>query len=373
MDGFQRPARAVPEPAAAPCSATPEAVLDLVDRAASIATAKVKAIHDITGQTRILALNATIEAARAGEAGRGFAVVAGEVKSVAAHVAALAAEMDGELRSAFGALKVVGERMATEMRGQRLVDLALNAIEIIDRNLYERTCDVRWWATDAAVVRAAKDQDPEACAHASQRLGVILGAYTVYLDLWVCDTEGRVIAHGRPDRYPSIGGTSVAGEGWFRDALATASGDEFAVADVATCAPLGGVPVATYAAAIREGGEKRGRPIGVLGIHFDWGPQSDAVVRGVRLAAEERGRTRVLLVDAKGRLLAGSDDAGTLGDPVDLPPHRADSGFATDAAGRTVAFHRTPGYETYRGLGWSGVIVQDPVRVGAPPAERARA
>ena len=33
-----------------------------------------------------------------------------------------------------------------------MVDLALNAIEFIDRNLYERTCDVRWWATDSAVV-----------------------------------------------------------------------------------------------------------------------------------------------------------------------------------------------------------------------------
>jgi methyl-accepting chemotaxis protein len=160
MDGFQQPTPPVPEQATAPCGATPEAVLGLVDRAAAVATAKVKAIHAITGQTRILALNATIEAARAGEAGRGFAVVAGEVKAVAAHVADLAAEMDGELRAAFHALKAVGERMATEMRGQRLVDLALNAIEIIDRNLYERTCDVRWWATDAAVVRAATERDP---------------------------------------------------------------------------------------------------------------------------------------------------------------------------------------------------------------------
>ncbi|WP_264177191.1 methyl-accepting chemotaxis protein [Falsiroseomonas ponticola] len=340
--------------------ATPERVLALVDQAAGIAATKVEAIQAITHQTRILALNARIEAARAGEAGQGFTVVAGEVGAVAAEVARLSSEMNGELRDAFRALKTVGERMSAEMSGQRLVDLALNAIEIIDRNLYERTCDVRWWATDAAVVEAAAAPDPARCAHASRRLGVILAAYTVYLDLWLCDRDGRVIANGRPDRYPGVAGLSVAGEGWFRDALATGSGDDFAVADVAPCAALGGVPVATYAAAIREGGDAHGRPIGVLGIHFDWGPQADAVLRGVRLTPAEQGRTRALLVDATGRVLAASDARGVLEDRVRLPGGKRDHGFVVDPGGRTTAFHRTPGYETYRGLGWSGVIIQDP-------------
>ena len=35
------------------------------------------------------------------------------------------------------------------MRSLVMDNLALNAIELIDRNLYERTCDVRWWATDS--------------------------------------------------------------------------------------------------------------------------------------------------------------------------------------------------------------------------------
>jgi len=35
------------------------------------------------------------------------------------------------------------------------------------------------------------------------------------------------------------------------------------------------------------------------------------------------------------------------------------SGCVRDARSGTVtAFHRTPGYETYAGLGWWGVIVQ---------------
>ena len=347
-------------PSSRSTDSSPERVLALADQAASIAAAKGRAITEITARTRILALNATIEAARAGPAGKGFAVVADAVRSVSTEIGRLATEMQTELASSLGELREVGARMIAETRGERLVDLACNAVEIMDRNLYERSCDVRWWATDAAMVAVAGNPGCEAAAHAQERLKVILSSYTVYLDLWICGLDGRVVAHGRPDRFPGVAALDVSRESWFRQALATRSGEAFAVADVAACAGLNGALVATYAAAIREGGSSHGRIIGVLGIHFDWSPQAQAIVDGARLGPDEKRRTRVLLLDAGYRVLAASDRAGMLHETVALDTQGKVAGSYRDRDGGTVAFHRTPGYETYRGLGWYGVILQRP-------------
>ena len=336
----------------------PEKILALSKEVSDIALKKMEEIREVTGSTKILALNALIEATRAGEAGRGFAVVANEVKSVSERVNAIATTLNTELRGRVAELDALGGRLIAELRGERLTDLALNMIDIIDRNLYERSCDVRWWATDSAVVDCAAEPTEDRRAHCSRRLGVILSSYTVYLDLWVADATGRVIANGRPDRYPGVVGRSVATAAWFRDAMATRDGTEFAVADVQVNEALGHKPVATYATAIRAGGEERGAPIGVLGIFFDWEPQARAVVEGVRLTSDERALTRCLLVDSRFRILAASDGRDVLTGSLHVDTGGKPRGNYCLPDGTVIGFALTPGYETYQGLGWYGVIVQ---------------
>jgi hypothetical protein len=67
-----------------------------------------------------------------------------------------------------------------------------------------------------------------------------------------------------------------------------------------------------------------------------------------------------MLVDAKRKIIAASDGKGILTSEFPLKTEGRTSGASTDASGRLVAFHVTPGYETYRGLGWYGVIEQRP-------------
>ncbi|MBI5164888.1 MAG: chemotaxis protein [Magnetospirillum sp.] len=346
--------------------AEPERILELTRAVYDVACDKIRAIKQVTGTTRILSLNALIEANRAGEAGRGFAVVANEVKNVSNDINTITQALEGELSATIQDLMSLGETMVQQLRGSRLADLALNMIDVIDRNLYERSCDVRWWATDSAVVDCLATGTAEAAAHACTRLGVILDSYTVYLDLWIADSTGRVVASGRPDRFPRAIGTNVGREAWFQDAMATADGGEYAVANIAASPQLDGALVATYATAIRDSGAATGTPIGALGIFFDWQPQAEAVIKGVRLRPEERSTSRCLLVDQDRRVIAASDRFGVLSETVPLATQHGDMGAYADPDGRIVGYALTPGYETYRGLGWYGVIIQQ-------PPDRARA
>jgi Methyl-accepting chemotaxis protein (MCP) signalling domain len=332
-------------------------IASLTAEVSQVAADKTRRIQQITGQVKILALNAMIESTRAGEQGRGFQVVAQEVRTVGQQVDEIAKELETHLSQRISELRSSIQTMAEQALGERLVDLSLNAIELIDRNLYERTCDVRWWATDSAVVQCAADPSDAAASYASERLGVILGAYTVYLDLWLCDLNGRVLANGRPDRY-QVRGQSVAGQPWFQKAVKLGSGDEYVAGDPRREELMGDAQVTTYCATVRENGRTDGRTLGVLAIHFDWEPQARAIVQGVRVSAADRATTRVLLIDSNHRVIAASDGAGLLSDTIPLDGRGRQCGYYRDNAGTVIAFHATPGYETYRGLGWYGVIVQ---------------
>ena len=291
---------------------------------------------------------------RVGALGAGFAVVAQEVRGVGQQVETIAQELGTQLTQRIGDLVSSIERMNHRSRGERMVDLSLNAIELIDRNLYERTCDVRWWATDSALVDCAASPTSTALSYASERLGVILGAYTVYLDLWLCDLHGNVIANGRAGRF-NVVGQSVANTKWFREALSLHSGDDYVAGDIESQPLLANAQVATYCATVRAGGRATGAPIGVLAIHFDWEPQARAIVQGVRVG--DKDKARVMLVDSKFRVIASSDGLTTLNERMSLSSGGKRSGFYKDRTGTLIAFHATPGYETYCGLGWFGVIV----------------
>jgi hypothetical protein len=318
---------------------------------------KIDVIDTLTRRTKTLSLNARIEAARAGGQGKAFAVVAQEMSDFATEVAQLATELRGVIASNISQIETAGERMMLDFRGARYADLSRNVVEIIDRNLFERSCDVRWWATDSAVVDAATANDDAHAVleQANRRLATILRSYTVYLDLWVADANGRVVAQGRGGRYRGVIGQDVSRTAWFRKAMQTGSGDDFAVCDIAREPILENALVAAYSTAIRSGGEAHGAPIGALGIFFDWEPQAQAVVRNVALTEEERRDCRVMLLNANYQVIASSDGNGLLTEryPIDIS-HPERGYYRRDK--KLVTYALTPGYETYKGLGWYGCI-----------------
>lgn len=317
--------------------------------------------QSIAAQTNMLALNATIEAARSGEAGRGFIVVANEVKSLAKQARDNATRFRELVirRVQYGI--DVSEKMVQQVEGGRLTDMAQTLVQIIVRNLFERTADVRWWATDEAFYSCLENPTDEAKAYASKRLGVINKFYTIYMDLVLADTNGNILANARPDAFPELAGGNVANQHWFQESLKTRDGAEYIVDDIHDSRIHRNAQTAVYATAVRRGGELNGPVAGVMGVYFDWGPQSRSIcVNEPTLSDEEKTRTRVMLLDGKMRIIQSSDDRGI----YESFPLRTDGeqrGSYIDADGSIVAFARTIGYEEYDGLGWYGVIVQKPI------------
>lgn len=330
-----------------------ENILDIALQLTDATRSKIADLDEVMLRTQILAMNARLEAARAGDAGKSFAIVAKEMSVVSGEVNALSSSLQKTVADNAARISKVGSEMTIAFRGSRFADLARNAVEIMDRNLYERSCDVRWWATDSAVVDALEAPDAARLAHASSRLATILRSYTVYLDLWIADARGRIVANGRPDRYPGVVGGKVATSEWFRNGMRTRDGDDFAVCDIERMAALDGAQVATYSTAIRAGGEVHGEPLGVLGIFFDWGPQAQTVVDSVSLSEDERRNARVMLLDAQYRVIASSRPEA-IGTRFPLRTNGPWGHYTTH--GSQIAYGLTPGYETYRGLGWYGCI-----------------
>jgi hypothetical protein len=316
-------------------------------------------IADINGDTQLLALNARIEAARAGAAGAAFSVVAQEMQQLSAKTSEIAAQLAQRSKASIdGLLEIIGN----SVRGTRLSDLALTNIDLVDRNLYERTCDVRWWATDSSLVDALTLESKSAYDYASQRMGVILSAYTVYHDLVLCNLDGKVVANGRPDLYDSVG-QQVAGEPWFQAAKKSKSGDEFGFGRAERSPLAGGKCVLTYSCGVREGGTATGRLLGVLGILFNWQDFAQTIVNQCPLAESERSQTRVCLCDDQGLILADSWNK-QLQDKLRLPRlheiMHLDKGFVTaeiDGTTMCIAHAKAPGFETYS-TRWHSFILQ---------------
>jgi len=321
----------------------------------------LRKIDEINMRVRLLSFNAQIQAAKAGEAGRTFAVVANEIGTLSTNTAQVAEGLAEETKNDINQLSEISNFLAV-VRGGRLVDLAHTNIDLIDRNLYERSCDVRWWATDSSAVGAFANPGPDSSRHACERLGVILNAYTVYLDIVLCDLNGMVIANGRPSRYKSIG-MSVAANEWFRKARHSTSGDDFGFETVHASPLVQGQHILAYSCGVRRDGQANGEIIGVIGILFNWEALAQTIVQQTPLSPSEKETTRVCIIDKTGNILADTKNA-ILKERIDISHLESillqGRGFTnSELRGSPTLFAvaTSSGYETYS-TGWYSIIIQ---------------
>ena len=338
-----------------------QSVVDLSRKMLANVIDTAEQITQINRATRILSMNARVEAARAGAIGAGFGVVAEELTRLSGDISAASSHMLDQSKKLNADLDDMISNLSTRVRDARLCDLALTNIDIIDRNLYERSCDVRCWATDTAVCDCLSAPTRAARDIASRRLSQILDSYTVYFDLVVADLQGRIIANGRTARFQTEG-ASVGDTEWFRTALATRDGTQFGFQSVHHSKLTSGQRGLVFSCVVRESGSVHGRPLGVLGVILAWDNLGQTVVQRTPLSRAEWATTRVCIIDRQGAVLA--DSAPEAPATVDFPERatllhspRGAVDTQLDGSAVRVAHAASPGFETYR-TGWHSLLIR---------------
>lgn len=183
---------------------------------------------------------------------------------------------------------------------EQAVQLARLAADIMDRNLYERANDCRWWASSPRL-REALHAGDVAAVH--EMLDAINGLYTVYSRLVVFDVEGRVSAASRADEAPAAAAPgSAVPVAWVEAVRGLQHARQYAVSDWSECALHAQGPTYVFLAAVREPGEGQ-RACGGIAAIFDAGRELPAMLHEV--LGEVAGTAG--FVDGQGRLLAATD------------------------------------------------------------------
>lgn len=337
-----------------------EKVAELTEVLAQKTETAINQIDRINGETQVLSINALIEASRAGEVGKTFSVVAEEMSKLSKKIEDTTEHLRRESMGTMAEMGEIIKKQITSIRGIRLSDLALVNIDLIDRSLYERSCDVRWWAKDSSLTSALVEKSKDATAFASKRLGVILDSYTVYFDLVLCDSTGDVIANGRPNQYASIGknqGETV----WFRSALEAAKGG-FGFQTVHRCPLVNNQMTVIFSCPVRDPNEED-KILGVLGVIFNWEALAQKIIEDTPLNDEEKANSRICIIDGEGLVLADSRKK-ILESRIQFPGMEAllaeKKGFVITNYENNeccIAHAFSPGYETYSS-GWHSMIIQ---------------
>lgn len=190
------------------------------------------------------------------------------------------------------------------------------AIDIMDRNLYERANDCRWWAVTPAFRRLLSSGrlTPEGSAELRRILGQINKLYTVYTSLFLFDSSGRVVASSTETSIDTLTSEEA------RRVLALKTTQDYVVSPFTPSDWYGGKHTYIYAAAVRDEGGRRA--VGGIGVVFDSEPQFRQMLLDA-LPRDDSGNVlpgcHAVFVERSGRVIACSDDTYVAGATIDVP------------------------------------------------------
>jgi chemotaxis signal transduction protein len=194
------------------------------------------------------------------------------------------------------------------------------AVDIMDRNLYERANDCRWWALTADFRRImAKEQiSDEDRTLARNILKYINDLYTVYSNLFLYDHSGRVIAVSNPSESRFV--NTVVEKSWVHETLALSGTQAYSVSPFEQTALYGGRPTYIYGAVVTD--LQKSTPCGGIGIVFDSEPQFRSMLQD-SLPQDEQGKPLAgylgFFINRDGSIISSTADEWKPGQTLKIP------------------------------------------------------
>jgi hypothetical protein len=308
-------------------------------------------IKEINSITKLIAINAAIESSRSAQLSDSFSTLSDQVRTLS---------MRSE--ESFIEINALIENLRTSCASAiavRLGDIAVDIIDKIDRNLFERNCDVQSWATFKSIIQACKSEDASVLKIATKQMHTLVDVYEVYHDLLLCNKKGIVIAAGKRQ---NLVGSDQSNRFWFRKTL---SSNSVHVTDMYYSKSISQFTVA-YSAPVRD---EKGNVIGVISSRFNWEYIYD-ILDKIKIDSH----SKILLISSEGIVIGSKLKFDVLKDNVLWLGAGEQSllgkrGYSLESARngqwKVYGFARTKGYNSYPGKSWS-VIVDEPVNLEHP-------
>lgn len=183
------------------------------------------------------------------------------------------------------------------------------AINIMDRNLYERANDCRWWALTSAFQDILSKQNitEEEQKKLSDILSYINDLYTVYTNIYIFDTNEKIIAVSDVNQKALVG-RSVDQISGSSATLKLNNSQQYIVSPFMKTPLYGNKETYIYNAAIHS--NKTQKVVGGIGIVFDSEPEFLAILNDT-LPKDEQDNINdgcfALFVERTGKVLAATE------------------------------------------------------------------
>jgi hypothetical protein len=309
---------------------------------------------------QLISLNGIVFASKLGKRGIALSPIFDQITKTGDFVTNRMEELLNEM--------AVGE---LEQNLKALEAFSKQAIDLVDRNLFERAADIRWWATDQYFWKALMAPNQEKFNAASERLRVINANYTMYRNLVLADFNGDIVACSRTELKRELIKMNVSDNAWFQQGMRTTSSTQYAVQDVAKSTLEKHKDVSLiYAGGIRADGARDGESIGVLGVMFDWDTEAEKILQTClpkdRVGQSIEGSV-ALYTNGSGMVVESTDkERFAIGSKLELPATHAALEKGQSASGflsvkdktYIIGSTRTMGYREYAGLGWRAHILR---------------